>query len=202
MTGFKTFSAGDVLTASDVNGYLMKQAVIICTSGTRPASPHEGMLIYETDTNHFRHYNGSAWVSILATRPHVTMSVSTASLANNTVTTLAWNELEDPFGMHSGGIVTAPYDGVYWGTLYLRFASQNPQAGFRQARLDVNDSEYLTVNDSPTTALNSVNSTALCAGPLELTAGDEIKFKGYQNSGGALGLVSTSKAAVWLLSEG
>lgn len=58
---FKTFSAGDVLTASDVNTYLMGQAVITCTSATRPASPSEGMTIYETDTDRFYGYSGSAW---------------------------------------------------------------------------------------------------------------------------------------------
>jgi hypothetical protein len=48
---FKTFTAGAVLTASDVNTYLAKQAVVVCTSTTRPASPPEGMVIYETDTD-------------------------------------------------------------------------------------------------------------------------------------------------------
>ncbi len=48
---FMTFTDGSVLTAAQVNDYLMKQAVIICTSGTRPSSPIEGMRIYETDTD-------------------------------------------------------------------------------------------------------------------------------------------------------
>jgi hypothetical protein len=57
---FKTFTAS-VLSSSDVNTYLMKQAVITCTSGTRPASPVEGMTIYETDTDLVAIYDGSAW---------------------------------------------------------------------------------------------------------------------------------------------
>lgn len=57
---FKTFAPG-VLTSSDVNTFLMKQAVITCTAATRPASPNEGMLIYETDTDLIRTYDGSAW---------------------------------------------------------------------------------------------------------------------------------------------
>lgn len=61
MAGYKTFSA-TTLTASDVNGYLMRQAVIQCTSATRPSSPHEGMTIYETDTDRHMVYSGSAWV--------------------------------------------------------------------------------------------------------------------------------------------
>ena len=60
MPGFKTFTSA-VLTAADVNDYLMEQAVIQCTSGTRPSSPHEGMCIYETDLNMLRIWNGSLW---------------------------------------------------------------------------------------------------------------------------------------------
>jgi hypothetical protein len=57
---FKTFAPG-VLTSSDVNTFLMRQSVIVCTSTTRPASPSEGMLIYETDTDETKIYSGSAW---------------------------------------------------------------------------------------------------------------------------------------------
>jgi hypothetical protein len=33
----------------------------VCTSGTRPASPFEGQMIYETDTDKVLVWNGSAW---------------------------------------------------------------------------------------------------------------------------------------------
>lgn len=48
---FKTFVAGASLNAAEVNTYLAKQAVIVCTSTTRPSSPPEGMTIFETDTD-------------------------------------------------------------------------------------------------------------------------------------------------------
>lgn len=57
---FKTFAPG-VLTSSDVNTFLMRQAVITCTSSTRPSSPSEGMTIYETDTDTLLTYSGTAW---------------------------------------------------------------------------------------------------------------------------------------------
>jgi hypothetical protein len=60
---FKTFAPG-VLTSSDVNTFLMRQSVITCTAATRPASPNEGMLIYETDTDLFKVYSGTAWVDM------------------------------------------------------------------------------------------------------------------------------------------
>jgi hypothetical protein len=34
----------------------------VCTSSTRPASPFEGQVIFETDTDRLYVYNGSAWV--------------------------------------------------------------------------------------------------------------------------------------------
>ena len=40
----------------------MHGSTIICTSATRPASPFEGMQIYETDTDQELTYTGSAWV--------------------------------------------------------------------------------------------------------------------------------------------
>jgi hypothetical protein len=57
---FKVFTPG-VLTSSDVNTFLMRQAVIVCTSTTRPASPNEGMTIYETDTDSYAVYTGTEW---------------------------------------------------------------------------------------------------------------------------------------------
>jgi hypothetical protein len=58
---FKDFSVGEILTSSDVDTYLMSQAVIRCTSGTRPASPAEGWHIYETDTKRDLVYKGGSW---------------------------------------------------------------------------------------------------------------------------------------------
>lgn len=50
--GFKTFNAGSVLTASDVNTYLMQQAVMVfANEAARDAaitSPSEGMVAYLT----------------------------------------------------------------------------------------------------------------------------------------------------------
>lgn len=56
---FKVFTS-TTLTAADVNDYLSEQAVIVCTSGTRP-TPQEGMTIYETDTDRVLFYT-TGWV--------------------------------------------------------------------------------------------------------------------------------------------
>jgi hypothetical protein len=36
----------------------------VCTSSTRPASPYEGQVIYETDTDRVLVWNGTAWVDL------------------------------------------------------------------------------------------------------------------------------------------
>jgi hypothetical protein len=47
-----------------LSNYLPSSRLIqpgVCTSSTRPASPFEGQVIYETDTDKVLVYNGSAW---------------------------------------------------------------------------------------------------------------------------------------------
>jgi hypothetical protein len=66
--GKKTFVAGDVLTASDVNSYLMDQSVMrFATASARSSalpSPSEGMVVYLDSTNAVEVYDGSSWVSV------------------------------------------------------------------------------------------------------------------------------------------
>lgn len=61
---FKTWSGLDVLTSSDVNTYLMNQALIVCTVATRPSSPTTNMRIWQTDTDEEYYWDGSSWVLI------------------------------------------------------------------------------------------------------------------------------------------
>ena len=65
--GFKTFVAGDVLTADQVNTFLMSQAIPVFASSTaRDAaitSPAEGQFAFLKDTDAFQVYTGSAWIA-------------------------------------------------------------------------------------------------------------------------------------------
>lgn len=67
-SGFRTFASGEVLTAANVNNYLMEQTVMSFADTTaRDAavtSPEEGMTAYLQDTNSVTVYSGSAWVTI------------------------------------------------------------------------------------------------------------------------------------------
>jgi len=82
--GRKTFVAGDVLTASDVNSYLMDQAVMrFSSSATRATalpSPSEGMMSYLDSTNAVEVYTGAAWTGVAGTEIPYAMSALNASL--------------------------------------------------------------------------------------------------------------------------
>lgn len=82
----KTFTQGEVLTSSDVNTYLMRQAVITCTSSTRPASPVEGMTIYQTDTDNTWVYDGATWMPNTPMQPMKPTSVTNGTATGNLVT--------------------------------------------------------------------------------------------------------------------
>jgi hypothetical protein len=65
--GFKTFATGEVLTAADVNGYLMQGVGVFADAANRDAeitSPQEGQFAYLSDTNVTTYYTGSAWANL------------------------------------------------------------------------------------------------------------------------------------------
>lgn len=65
--GFKDFQAGDVLTAVEVDTYLMQQTIMVFADSTaRDAaitSPSEGMFCFLKDTDAVEYYTGSAWTA-------------------------------------------------------------------------------------------------------------------------------------------
>jgi len=68
--GFKTFTTGEVLTAGDVNGYLMQGINVFASEAARNAaitSPQEGQFAFTKDNNSLWYYTGSAWVASGAT---------------------------------------------------------------------------------------------------------------------------------------
>jgi hypothetical protein len=66
--GYKLFATGDVLTASDVNTYLMQQTVMVFANAAARTTAlsgvvSEGMLSYLKDTNAVEVYDGANWVA-------------------------------------------------------------------------------------------------------------------------------------------
>lgn len=67
---FKDFAAGDILTAADVDDYLMRQAVMTFADSTARGTAlgtavlTEGMVSYLLDTDSLEYYDGSAWNAV------------------------------------------------------------------------------------------------------------------------------------------
>ena len=65
--GFKDFQTGEVLTAADVDGYLMQGIWVFADSAARDAavtSPQEGNFAFLKDTNTTTYYTGSVWTNL------------------------------------------------------------------------------------------------------------------------------------------
>jgi hypothetical protein len=64
----KVFTAGEVLSASDVNNFLMNQMVQTfagtAARGSAIGTATEGMLTYLADSNTFEYFDGSSFVEL------------------------------------------------------------------------------------------------------------------------------------------
>lgn len=108
-SGFKDFAAGDILTAADVDGYLMRQTVMTFADASARDSAlsgvlDEGMVAYLEDTNRTTYYDGSAWQDIaksssIGTWTTFTPSLNVWTLGNGTLTG-AYCRINDVVGVY------------------------------------------------------------------------------------------------------
>jgi hypothetical protein len=91
MAGKKTFVAGEVLTAQDVNDYLMDQSVMTFASDAARSSaiptPTQGMISYQTDTDAIEAYDGSNWVTRVSTSVPFAMAAGTITFTGSATIT-------------------------------------------------------------------------------------------------------------------
>ena len=82
-SGFKTFAVSEVLTAADVNNYLMEQAVAVFANSTaRDAaitSPENGQACFLLDSNSLQFYYSSAWNNFIGEGDITGVTITTAS---------------------------------------------------------------------------------------------------------------------------
>jgi hypothetical protein len=69
VAGYRDFQTGEVLTAANVNDFLMEQSVMTFADDAARTTAltdvlREGLLTYNLDTNALERYDGSAWVKV------------------------------------------------------------------------------------------------------------------------------------------
>lgn len=176
--------------ADAVEGWLAR--AIPCTSGTRPASPPQGLTIYETDTGAYLLWNGSAWVAPPAASSagsvgEARYSASSAqTISTSTLTPVAFGTAEITATNVTRTVTGAGHKFALsltgrWGVdLSVRFAA-NAAAGERYAGL------YLA--SAPTVPLvgngGSGPSAVTCHAMTErrFTAGQELLVQAWQDTG-------------------
>jgi len=114
-SGYRDFTAGAVLTADQVDGYLMRQSVMTFADASARDTAlsgvlDEGMHAYLEDTDLLTFYTGSAW---RATRGYGVFQHDGSAVPNNTSTALTLTAVNDPSPWLSGGNAVPTLNGWY-----------------------------------------------------------------------------------------
>jgi len=88
--GFKDFTAGEILTAADVDGYLMQGVMVFDDSAARGSAigtaVAEGMMSYTKDDNAVQVYDGATWAAVDTTISSINGTAVTFTLTSSTAT--------------------------------------------------------------------------------------------------------------------
>lgn len=92
--GYKLFSTGEVLSATNVNTYLMQQTVMVFASAAARTTAlsgvlAEGMISYRTDSKVLEIYNGTSWVDFSGDITGVTTAANSGLSGGGTSGTVA-----------------------------------------------------------------------------------------------------------------
>lgn len=158
-SGYKTFTAGAVLTASDVQNYLQDQSVMVFggtaarSSAIGTANFEEGMLTYLTDVDKLQVYTGATFADVYppATSNQGLTLINTTSFS----------------GVSSVSLPTATFSATYDNyEILFDYAASTSIDNFLRMRVsgsDATDSTYqrqiLNVGSTSVTASRSGNQT-------------------------------------------
>ena len=161
----------------------------VCTSTTRPASPYEGQLIFETDTDRLAFYDGSAWKAVGVASTIDAKGDLLVGTADNTVGRQAVGA--------NGTVLMADStqtNGIKWAGAYsaLSAESNTQQTGafssnfvYTTAAITLTPGTWIVQGQASLT--NTVTGDAVAVGLWNQTTSAEIN-----NSRGPCGLVTTT----------
>jgi len=205
--GFKDFVTGEVLTAADVDGYLMQGVWVFASAAARDAAvtaPQEGNFAYLKDTNVTTYYTGSAWANLDTTGMTNPMTTTGDTIYSSSGSTPA------RLGIGSTGQVLTVSGGVpTWATAGTSGKLRQVVSATYSTQVSTTSSTFadtgLTVNITPTANDSKVVVFAHCSGikgntapaGLDLRlmrAGSEILYWATNSGYGAgnIGTVSTA----------
>jgi hypothetical protein len=152
---------------------------IVCTSSTRPATPTEGMSIYETDTDLRYEYDGSSWVPSPGQLVYHG-SGSQASVASTKSVLTIDTEIRDAgsIGAVGSGVLTAPRTGLY--SLQIAHSATGSPSNVHDLRGEVTTGDPMTTPTSLAVSGNNSGTLVQGAGPVQLDVGDQLTL--YLNS--------------------
>lgn len=193
--GYKSWATEEVMASADVNNLLMKQAVVVCTSGTHPSSPPEGMMIYETDTDKYLGFDGSNWQEIFLLNPpraEITRTTTMSVPTGGSVTIISWqSSVYNVRNMWSSGVnpsritVPAGMDGLYLVSANVEYeANADGATGTRQVSLLRSGSVVgrQTIPGNGTGVATRVEYSRT----ISASAGDYFEIGLFQNCGSSL----------------
>jgi hypothetical protein len=162
--GKKTFVAGEVLLAQDVNDYLMDQSVMNFASSAARSSaiptPTEGMTTYVQDRNQIESYDGAEWRGMsglqLVKKQAIDTGVASVTVTNAFSATYANYKIIVSDGIGS----TAQAIGLRLGTSDVNYAyatSINNYVGGASTVLSANGDVRWTYAGESNSLFNNVN---------------------------------------------
>lgn len=183
---------------------------VTCTSGTRPASPSSGDLIWETDTTRGVVYDGSTWRPVFGAMPKVRVRSTTGgqSIANASLIAVNLRNLVnggtedyDTDAMHDMSANGTRYVATYTGRYKLRangtWASN--ATGTRAVWWEKNragTSGGTRYGISEVGANGSSTTAQIAVDEIDLVAGDYMEVFVFQNSGGVLAFMNSTSDSI------
>ena len=205
--GYKTFAAGEILTAANLQGYATDQSVMVFESSaartTALAAPSQGMVSFLEDSGttwvYYDTYSvsnpgGAKTAGWYPTFGAVFFATATRSAVSGTsyavgASGFAYTELTDTLGWHSPSVnpdrIIPNVEGIYRATVSAQFASN--ATGSRDADLQDTGADLATFYGTGATVRNfSMTGMAYMNG----TSSDYFNVANLrQNSGGALSVI-------------
>lgn len=160
MAGFRTWTPGEVITASNVQDYLQDQTVMVFASesvrSTAIVVPTEGMLSWLEDEDKYQYYTGAAWTDLI-------VPIEGGTLGQAYV---------------SGGTAAAAFGDVKAEFIALNLqektTSYTVQASDTNTALNVTSTGTVTVPDVITSVGDRVDILANTSGTVYISAGTGI----------------------------